>query len=195
MTTVQLPRQKQTLPRMTLAFVSIGWHCRATPSGRALAYSFLGRHLPRKHLPLPHSHPSGAACPRGALRTAMRTGLELISQRTSPQQTQRAQYPLIMEYCVIYIGILNMIYGIFFNQGILGYEAGSSFFFSRLFASAESVPSPNLRANSASEALVGSDMPFSHFTFPSENARCFRPWLLPLEPSSTLDPVRVPVCG
>ena len=59
----------------------------------------------------------------------------------------------------------------------------------------EALTSQRLRVNSASEAQVGSDMPFSHFTLPVENARCFRPWLLPLEPSSTFNPVRMPVCG
>ena len=59
----------------------------------------------------------------------------------------------------------------------------------------EALTYQRLRANSASEALVGSNMPFSHLTLPFENARCFRPWLLPLEPSSTLNPVRMPVCG
>ena len=54
---------------------------------------------------------------------------------------------------------------------------------------------PAAEGELGSEALVGSDMPFSHFTLASENARCFRPWLLPLEPSSTLNPVRMPVCS
>ena len=59
----------------------------------------------------------------------------------------------------------------------------------------ETLTPQRLRANSASETLVGSDMPFLHVALPFENARCFRPWLLPLEPSSTLNPVRMLVCG
>ena len=51
---------------------------------------------------------------------------------------------------------------------------------------------PAAEGNSASETLFGSDMPFSHFKLFFENARCFRPCLLPLKPSSNLNPVRLP---